>query len=398
MFKEYVIGLVEQYGGWGIAAALILEFLGLPVPGETLMSFLGYLAWKQASSSLLPLISASVFGTYLGSIVAYIIGFRYGEKVVLKLGKHVHITKQGLDRTSRLFIRNEIPLLLFGRFIPGLRHIIPYINGIGHLEIKKFLFFNFFGSVIWCTFFVEIGYIMGERWIGIEGIVKAYFLIFILVALFIFIVVRYFNKYKKPVFTAAFPLLVFIKVSEAYIRRELSPFDDSVYHFLALFISKDMTFLMKALSTLGAPWMLTAITIALYPFFKYKSNSIMYANMIAINLAASSLINEIFKFAFHRSRPDIFRLVKASGYSFPSGHSMIGFSFYGLLLYLLYNSTPDRYKKLGIAAAFGLLIFGIGISRIYLGVHYASDVVAGFSAGMAWLTLFITIAEKNYKG
>lgn len=118
--------------------------------------------------------------------------------------------------------------------------------------------------------------------------------------------------------------------------------------------------------------------------------------IIAVNLVASSVFTEVFKLVFHRPRPEIHELIEIGGFSFSSGHSMIGISFYGLLLYLFYRNTENKYKKILIAAFFSLLILSIGISRVYLGVHYASDVIAGFSAGLAWLAIFLTFLIKYF--
>ena len=115
--------------------------------------------------------------------------------------------------------------------------------------------------------------------------------------------------------------------------------------------------------------------------------------MIALNLAIVSVLNEAFKVIFHRERPDILRLVEAGGFSFPSGHSMISMSFYGFIAYLFYANMKSRWKYL-IISMFSVIILLIGISRIYLGVHYASDVLAGFSAGLTWLAIFVMLINK----
>ncbi|MCX7745781.1 MAG: phosphatase PAP2 family protein [Clostridia bacterium] len=117
--------------------------------------------------------------------------------------------------------------------------------------------------------------------------------------------------------------------------------------------------------------------------------------MVLANLTASVLLNQIFKLLFHRPRPNVLRFVEIGGYSFPSGHSMAGISFYGFFIFLCLKYLKDR-SKYGIAGALGLLVMAIGISRIYLGVHYASDVLAGFSAGLAWLAVFIAITKRIY--
>ena len=238
---------------------------------------------------------------------------------------------------------------------------------------------------------------IGENWIVIERITKAYLLIILILALFVFVVIKYFNKYRKAVFLTAFPLFLFIKLSEDYLRSELTIFDNAIYNFMERFISQDLTLMMKAISYLGSPQILIIFTLAFYLVFRKIKFFAYYRSIIVINLIVSSTLNNLFKVIFHRQRPDILQLVDVLGYSFPSGHSMVGLSFYGMLLYLYFVNAGSKWKKYAIIIFFCLLILSVGISRIYLGVHYASDVLAGFAAGLAWLTAFIPLAKRYLK-
>ena len=114
--------------------------------------------------------------------------------------------------------------------------------------------------------------------------------------------------------------------------------------------------------------------------------------IIIINLIIAFLFNDLLKHIFVRSRPDSINwLVNESGYSFPSGHSMVSMAYYGYLIYLLYLSK-NKYKWL-LITMLSIIILLIGISRIYLGVHYLSDVLAGFLMAIIYLTIFITVSE-----
>ena len=91
-----------------------------------------------------------------------------------------------------------------------------------------------------------------------------------------------------------------------------------------------------------------------------------------------------------RPRPTEHRIIDESGYSFPSGHSMVSAAFYGFLIYLIYKNVKNKYLKWGLITILSLLVFLIGVSRIYLGVHYTSDVLAGFLVAISYLIIFIT--------
>lgn len=355
-----------------------------------MMSFLGFLSWKSSVFAIYSSLVSAVAGTFIGSSFAWLLGYRYGEGLLLKYGRYVHITKEKLDSASKSFYKHKLALLLFGRYVPGIRHIVPYLSGISKLKFSVFFVYNLMGSIIWCTSFIGMGFLLGEKWTIVERLIKAYSLIFILLIVFVFVVVKFFNKHKKTIFAIAFPMLLFIKLIEDLVQNELSVFDNIIYKYLRRLISEDMTDFMKFITSLGSGLILIIISLVSLCVCWRNIKYSFYSKMIAVNLAAVSILNETFKVVFHRERPDILRLVEAGGFSFPSGHSMISMSFYGFIAYLFYVNMKSRWKYL-TASLFSILILLIGLSRIYLGVHYTSDVLAGFSAGLAWLAVFITL-------
>lgn len=176
------------------------------------------------------------------------------------------------------------------------------------------------------------------------------------------------------------------------MENELSPFDTMIYGFLSKLITEDMTDLMKFISNLGSAYVLGGIAAALLAFLWFKHKNLFYGKAVVLNLVVVSLLNLLFKTVFYRARPDILRLVQAAGYSFPSGHSMISAAFYGFLIYLCVVFVKPPWSRV-ISVALALLVLAIGVSRIYLGVHYASDVIGGFLAGFSWLIMFITLTR-----
>jgi len=96
---------------------------------------------------------------------------------------------------------------------------------------------------------------------------------------------------------------------------------------------------------------------------------------------------------FGRPRPTEYRIIDESGYSFPSGHSMVSMAFYGFLIYLVYKKVENKYVKWLLCTLLSILILLIGVSRIYLGVHYASDVIGGFCFSIVYLIVFVRVIE-----
>lgn len=118
---------------------------------------------------------------------------------------------------------------------------------------------------------------------------------------------------------------------------------------------------------------------------------------MVINLISITILNQILKYVVQRPRPTEFRIIDESGYSFPSGHSMVGMAFYGFIIYLIYHYVKNKYVKWTLCTILTVLIPLIGISRIYLGVHYTSDVIGGFCVSISYLILYTKIVSKQLK-
>ncbi len=115
-------------------------------------------------------------------------------------------------------------------------------------------------------------------------------------------------------------------------------------------------------------------------------------------LISGELIKELLKLLVHRQRPDIrFSLIPENGYAFPSGHAIMSVIFYGMVGYFIYKVCKKLWQKLIVLFTFFIFIFLIGFSRIYLGVHWASDIVAGWLIGFAILIFFITVFRRLEK-
>lgn len=153
-----------------------------------------------------------------------------------------------------------------------------------------------------------------------------------------------------------------------------------------------LTPIMKSITKLSNTQIIVTIAIILTICIKNKK----IALTIPINLMIIAIINQTLKLIFQRPRPLGYRLLEIGGYSFPSGHAMASTAFYGLLIYLSYKLIKNKeIKTLSIILNL-LIIILVGISRIYLGVHYCSDVLVGESISIIYL-IFYTKILKKYK-
>ncbi len=160
-------------------------------------------------------------------------------------------------------------------------------------------------------------------------------------------------------------------------------FDNAIYNLLKH--NDILTTLMKILTNFGDIVFLLPATILLLMVFKNKKDAVF----IPINLIVISVLNLIFKSIICRPRPEGIALVKESGYSFPSGHSSVSLVFYGFLIYLMLTKVKDKKIRNIFTIVLSILILTIGISRIYLKVHFASDVLGGFIFGGIVLILLL---------
>jgi undecaprenyl-diphosphatase len=176
--------------------------------------------------------------------------------------------------------------------------------------------------------------------------------------------------------------------------HRISAFDQAIIDFWQGRESKGLTALMKFFTNIGSGWPVILIALAcmlyLYVVLKHRRELILFLFV----LGGSEVLNVVAKALFHRERPEFHRLIQETGYSFPSGHSMGAFSLYGVLAYLLWKHIPTWWGRLVLVLASGTLILAIGISRIYLGVHYPSDVLGGYLASAFWLAASIWIYQS----
>ena len=167
--------------------------------------------------------------------------------------------------------------------------------------------------------------------------------------------------------------------------------DDIVYNYMAdNIINEKRTNIVKIVTNIASPLMVIITAIVLIIFIKNKKIKLS----LAVNLIGITLINNLIKVIIARPRPNVNRLVSETGYSFPSGHSITSMVFYGYLIYLIYKYVDNKKIKIPLIIVLAILIPLIGLSRIYLGVHYTSDVLCGFLLGWIYLIIFISISNK----
>ena len=195
-------------------------------------------------------------------------------------------------------------------------------------------------------------------------------------------------KNKNILLSIVFGLL-FVVILILVVFSKTTNFDRAVYDIIISLRSPFFDTFFTTITKFGNTFMIVLIVSM---FILITRNR--YGIFLAICAVDSLILNALVKLAVARERPQGLRLISQGGYSFPSGHAMISVCVYGYLLYLAITKIQNKVLKYGVSIFLFLVILSIGISRIYVGVHYASDVIAGYLLALCYLFLFIEISKK----
>lgn len=188
-------------------------------------------------------------------------------------------------------------------------------------------------------------------------------------------------------------LFLFLYIIKLINADTISTFDNFIYSYVKRLINPGATRFFRIVTELGNYTVMVPIIIVFYLFNKDKS----FNRYFTINLVSVFLSNFIVKSIIRRDRPIDINLIVENGFSFPSGHSMVSFAFYGFIIYYLYYTDLKKPIKYGLMTLLSFIILLIGLSRIYLGVHYASDVIGGFLLAFIYLVIYIKFIYKREK-
>ena len=198
------------------------------------------------------------------------------------------------------------------------------------------------------------------------------------------------NLFTNKKIILAISLILFTIVTIILLSGKLSQLDENIQSKIMEMRNDNLTNVMIIITNICSIYTFSAISLLL--LFTIKNKKIPIA--IIINLICITLISQLFKFIIRRDRPVGISLISESGFSYPSGHSMVSMAYYGLIAYLIYKNLKSKTLKIILIIFIFIGIFLIGFSRIYLGVHYFTDIMGGFLASIAYLMIFIHFYKK----
>ncbi len=182
-------------------------------------------------------------------------------------------------------------------------------------------------------------------------------------------------------------MVLMVLLAVVYDQPRVAVYDAMIIEHVQGWESEAFTLLMRWLSELGGGWFAFAIAGAMLIVSGWFCQSLKHSAVYFVIMSGSYVINLLLKSWFERPRPELLRLAEAAGWSFPSGHAMIATAMYGGLVWILWPVMASRARILLLLFAVIMIVL-IGLSRIYLGVHYPSDVLGGWLGGYLCVALF----------
>lgn len=201
------------------------------------------------------------------------------------------------------------------------------------------------------------------------------------------LIIRLFLTFMACLVTGGIFALIASSIEDSWIIH----FDKTLMAIIQSWEQPWLTAIMKTFTTIGSTPIVLLLTLISFSGLLFLAHRKAQATLVLIVIAGTGMLNTTLKLIFKRERPHFHRLIDIEGYSFPSGHTMLAFSLYGILAFLLWRTVRTRWSRIWLFCVALFMMNMIAISRIYLGVHYPSDIVGGFAASAFWLISATTV-------
>ena len=421
--------LLETYGYVALFVLVGIESLGIPLPGEAALLTASAFA-AQGHLSIVRVILAAAAGGIVGDAAGYWIGRKGGLVAVRRYGRFLHINDATLDRARGFFQRHGGKTVFLGRFVSLLRMWAAVLAGVGRMPYARFTLYNVAGGLCWATLFGSLGYLFGRSLPQLQkaaGQAGAMLTLLLAVIVALVLLGRWLEDHQDEVVAWARQrhprawvflaqrfsrteylglhltlglvlslgaLWLFAGISEDVIHHDpLTQFDLTVAEILHGYGTPVLIQLAKVISLLGSPGFVAAWSLVVCVVLLKQRQRVLLVGWIAA-LAGGGLLDLGLKLAFRRPRPtwEAPYLVE-HGWSFPSGHAMGSLVAYGMLAYVLVLHLQSKVARWAVIASAVVLVLAIGFTRLFLGVHFFSDVIAGYAGGTVWLGVCISGLE-----
>lgn len=435
---------VASYGYLAVGVIILVECAGIPLPGETaLLVAAAYAGAGHLQIGIVVLVAAAA--AILGDNAGYWVGRQGGRALLERYGKRVRLDASRLAQLETFFARHGAGAVFWGRFIGVLRTYAALFAGVSRMRYSIFAVYNALGGITWAVVFGLLGYFFGQNlhlveqivgtlgWalLGSLGLVVLAGLVWRWAATHHALLLRQRDRlFATPVIAR---LRVRYHRQLVWFRHRLTPgqylglhvtigltiailglglfgglaedvkhndpivhFDQTVATTLHNTATPAATTTFATITQLGGP-VLVVLGVVVAGLYAWRRQWLHLGTWI-VALGGDETLNVVLKHLVARPRPVFALPLGEQDYSFPSGHAMGSLVVYGILAYFAVLVLRSWRARSGVMCGAVLLVLLIGFSRLYLGVHYFSDVIGGYAAGSVWLSTCITGMELVRRG
>ncbi len=398
LFSAFVaqIETIATQGGYAfLFLSTLLEgipLLGMVVPGHISIVFAGFLA-QVGVLNIYWVFGLGIAGAVAGDWIGFYIGRKYGMAFIDRLRPYFFITDQHIDKAKVLLAKHTGKALIIGRFSPVTRALMPFLVGTTHAPVGRFWMFNIIGGVSWAIVSICVGYIFGSGYYVVSGYLGKFAVFSIIVSLIIlwgyrFVNVR-FHIFKRYELFALILNLLSLYVLARTVQDAWSPqsfmanFDVYVNVLANQFnhAYAGIATVFRWITDIGDAEVILGFGILLTLWFALRKH--WRSALITLSaIGSTSVVVGLMKTFFLRARPDNALILILNDASYPSGHAALAAAFFVLVGYFSARKIHSWIWREVVLVLCVLAVILIGISRVILNVHWASDVIAGWSLGI----------------
>lgn len=408
-------------------------FVGFVFPGEIALILGGVLAFEGVVP-LWAVLVAGMAGAVLGDTIGYAVGRRYGRRMIHgTVGRWIN--RAHLDRGERYLAERGGKAVFVGRYTAALRVMIPGLAGMSRMPYRVFVTYNIAGGVTWAALCVLLGYLGGSSWRRLEHLASRISLgilgLVVLLVLGVLLVrrtragwgsqvlrrasgtrpvrwvreryphqVAWVGRRFEPGSWTGLPLTILVAVGVGAVwtllgitqdvaaHEELARFDPQVHAWVVAHRTGWATPVMQAATWLGSNVLLVPVLLVTAAVTGRARRSWVPVADIVIVYGWAVIAYSVIKVELHRARPPAADwLMQAGGWAYPSGHTTQAAAAWGIVCILACAGRSPRVKAL-LAGLAALIVLLVAFSRVYVGVHWLTDVLGGISLGVAVLALW----------
>ena len=442
---------ILSLSGWVALAIVFLgpalessAFLGFLFPGEIAVLLGGVLA-SHGRVSLAAVLVAAISGAIVGDTVGYFVGRRWGHQILKGVGHRIPFLRHRIDdhlASARAYLkRRGGAAVFFGRFTAALRVMVPGLAGMAEMPYGEFALYNTLGGLVWGSAFVLLGYFAGAAWQRVAGDASKIGLGLLVAVLIGLVIERLLKRVKEGgetvpdrlariaaiaklrsrfprqsawlatrvdttsprgfalsvvVLTGGIAAWIFLGLTQDVVANEEAVLSDpGITRFFVDHRAAWATSLFRSVTWLGSNAALIPVVAIVAAYLLFRRKAWRPAVLLVAALAGANAWYRVVKPLVGRSRPPLaLHLVGVSGDSFPSGHATAAVAVWGMVAVVVCAGRSGTFKAAAWTIA-GLVVLLVGASRIYLGVHWWTDVMAGTALGGLWLCLLVGATSRS---